>query len=454
MPNHFWPAVLIVIFSLLIPVAVLIGRHNVKKYRQRLLMNLEETYDKAPGPKPADLRLVSSFEMARYKYDLAEPGEEERSSWLYDVGIYAMPCLIYVLLSTIGFVYTFLLAADAGSWSGQSFFLLGLSNWDSGSAAAREYQIHTATAVCFAFLGAYVWSVIYLLRRIANYDLSPLSFLRVCAQILLACLSVSVVRHVVHAIGSAMPAIASLDGSVFVGIAFLMGFFPTLGLNFIIERFPSLELKRNDPAAKVMSRNLPLDVIDGMDSFIKFRLGEMEIEDVQNLATANPILLFVESPYGLIQIIDWIAQAQLVAALGPEKAKGHRDLGIRTVFDLEQTIQQDELCNVVGAILFGADSKTSADREAVRTLVNTISHSLHVQRLRQVWNAVLVVTTPADEVSAKGSWPLILLDGGRSRGPSDAGTRTAVAGDATGPDQFRRGEGRAPEAVGQDHSPN
>ncbi len=424
MPNQFWPLALVILFSLLIPIAVLIGRHNTKKYRQRLLINLEETYDKVPGPKPRDLRLVSSFEMARYKYDLTKPGEAERPTWLYDVGIYAMSCLIYVLLSALGFTYTFLLAVDTGLWSGQSLFLLGLNDWNDGSSAARAYQFQTATAVCFAFLGAYVWSVTYLLRRVANYDLSPLSFLRACAQILLACLSVAVVRHVVHAAG--VGTAAGLGEGMFLGVAFLMGFFPTLGLNYIVERFPSLELKRNDPAAKAVSRALPLDMIDGMDSFIKFRLGEMEIEDAQNLATANPILLFVETPYGLLQIIDWVAQAQLIAAVGPGRAKDLRDLGIRTIFDLEQTIRQDKLCDFAGAILFGDRRVSPDDRDAVRALVGTMSRSLHVQRLRQVWNAVLVVSTPADEISAKDSWPLILLPGGLAREVESADIRNSA----------------------------
>ena len=56
----------VVLFSLLFPVAVLIGRHNVKKYRQKLLEDVEKTYVRAVAGDTnfddSSLRLVSSFE--------------------------------------------------------------------------------------------------------------------------------------------------------------------------------------------------------------------------------------------------------------------------------------------------------------------------------------------------------------------------------------------------------
>lgn len=425
----------IVLFCLLIPVAVLVGRHNIKRYRQRLLEDLENTYERAVAGEPVrraaeaerlvlvepdaavaaaprpSIRLVPSFEVARYKYDLTESTERHRKGVVYDLAIYAMPLVIYVLLATLGFYTLGVLAKEPAHWQARSFMLLGLNPWNE---AAVEYQIGTAVMTSTAFVGAYIWSVVYLLRRIANYDLSPLSFLRVSAQILLACFTVAVLRHVLHALGPASEAVTGLAGlgagagadperlgTVWIGLAFLMGFVPTLGIEYLADYFPKLRLKRNDPAAAEMSRNLPLDMIDGVDAFIKFRLAEMEIVDCQNLATANPVLLFVESPYGLFEIVDWVAQAQLVVALGPAKAKRLRDLAIRTVFDLEFAARAPAWRTRLAPILLDEAAPGEDAAAAVETLVAAIGTNLHVQRLRQVWNAVLTVVTTAPPV---GPW--------------------------------------------------
>src|SRR5258708_17338541 len=85
------------ILCLLMPAAVLVGRHNVKRARQRLLLGLEQTYEHATG-SAEKLRLVPSFEIARYKYDLTNSDADlagghpgRRAALSHDAPMYALP---------------------------------------------------------------------------------------------------------------------------------------------------------------------------------------------------------------------------------------------------------------------------------------------------------------------------------------------------------------------------
>jgi hypothetical protein len=293
-----------------------------------------------------------------------------------------------------GFRTAFILADQPEFWNHPSFLLLGLHG---GVNNVAEYQMGTAATVSAAFFGAYVWSIVYLLKRVANFDLSPLSFLRAATQILLACFVVAILRHVMHGATtteSNHQLITFAQPDVFLGLAFLIGYFPTLGIDTLIDRFQGLQLKRVDKSARLMSRTLPMDMIDGMEASIRFRLAELEIEDVQNLATANPVLLFMETPYGFFEALDWVAQAQLILAVGPEKARQLRELCIRTVFDLDNAVTSEALQPMVADILFAEAAVKPTDPAAVVTLCMAIDAALHVRRLRQLWNIVHEVVTP------------------------------------------------------------
>jgi hypothetical protein len=220
-----------------------------------------------------------------------------------------------------------------------------------------------------------------------------------------------------------------------------LGYLPDSATKFALLRLQSLMswVKMDDDRFNKITRITPLDALDGIDYATRFRLQECGIYDVQGLATYNPIMLHIESPYGIYQAVDWIAQAQLCHLVGIEKFLVLRELQIRTIFDLERAIdfrkggagETDspeefdlllagvlvaptqnlrDVCSFSGIQLLMVDDNsvktaqdpdefcrwfreklglTTADvKTRVEHMMGWIADDLHVRRLRRIWQEI------------------------------------------------------------------
>ena len=227
--------------------------------------------------------------------------------------------------------------------------------------------------------------------------------------------------------------------------AFVIGFYPDLGLSMLLRS------RQLDDAKKVYDgvgkdfEIVPIDIVDGIDYDARTRLAEFGITDIQHLATYNPIVMFAETPsLGLYQAIDWVAQAQLCNAVGIQAFVRLRQWRIRSIFDLERVIANDQdLPDYVAAVVealvqtspqaaaiqkglqAGAATSGQMNTKAVNLIVTVMMDDLHVMRLRQLWWIIKTRLGPNSETLFPASLP---------SGAPDARPRPTPTSSTAGPD--------------------
>ncbi|MBB3933107.1 hypothetical protein GGR25_004171 [Kaistia hirudinis] len=247
-----------------------------------------------------------------------------------------------------------------------------------------------------AFLGAYASAMTILVRAVCLFDLSATTFMRATLQIVTSLAAAIVLWNCLR--GLTLDHVCGTSpGKVLYPFVFAIGFVPDAGLNYVLAWISNREWAKASVATSVVeaqkqeraagfaaglasflkltdnrfndaTRSVPLDAIDGIDFFTRFRLAAAGVYEVQNLAVANPILLHVETPYGIYQTIDWVAQAQLCTVVGLERFLILRQHNIRTIFDLERAVlslkSTQAFRRAVGSILM-ATTQISRDIESL-----------------------------------------------------------------------------------------
>jgi hypothetical protein len=263
-------------------------------------------------------------------------------------------------------------------------------------------------ALCAAFCASFITAMRNLYRAVKNFDLSPGTIVSETIKILLSLVLAPIItiiwtRLVGEPLHHLFPSnFEENPGFVTAGIiatAFVAGVMPDVALRKVVDRDYIKNYKQEEETVYKAFKITPLEIIDGIDSEIRFRLNDHHIHSPQNLAAANPLMLFVETPFGVYQIMDWVAQAQLCCSVGRDKLIQLWCFGIRTLFDLERLARSDDkaaeaLLIEIGRILLNptmisdGELDRAAAAELVRSSIELRLDDPHVQRLRQIYIAV------------------------------------------------------------------
>ena len=206
----------------------------------------------------------------------------------------------------------------------------------------------------YGFLGAYAFVTSMLIRRFFQSDLRPSAYATAVYRITLVLLIVTVL----HQILSEATAVA---GRAELAIAFVVGFFPLVGLQ-ALQRVTSRALRRFVPP---VTSDYPLDQLDGFNLWYEARLTEEGVEDMQNLTTMNlvDVILHTRVPVG--RLVDWTDQAFLLTHL--ERADRSE------LNQLRQAGQQkDQPAAAMRAPLSGAQARLNLRRVGIRTATDLL----------------------------------------------------------------------------------
>ena len=391
------------------PLALIAMRHVIRRRRSSLIEELHTNLLRSNKP-------ISTLEFARNKYGSAPLARSNGQPEPYLVSGWALliASLPFVLPSVLGFAALFApIGMVVGEHAGAGVAILPALLWVDALAGSSQSPsfVHTVAVAGGAFLGSYLFSLRMLLRATMNFELSPLNWLRAAVHMLTG-VTLAIVLYRTFAGTGFFSAGLDTAGSLglWLAFAFMVGWVPDFGVMELVRRLNTRMLKQIDSNALAHAVTIPIEVLDGIDYEVRYRLEEANISDVQNLATYNPILLFVETPYGLYETFDWVLQAQLCVIVGPERFLQLKRHNIRTVFDLERavlgdTAAPDNYVRMIGSLLFaeaspqalkllappthdGAFDASDFDVPSIRHAVRVMLDDLHIHRLRQLWSVI------------------------------------------------------------------
>ncbi|MCZ6788487.1 MAG: hypothetical protein O7D33_00850 [Chloroflexi bacterium] len=246
-------------------------------------------------------------------------------------------------------------------------------------------QISLAHPVAFGFLGAYFFSLQYLLRRYLARDLTPAVYMHLVVRtwiVMILTFVYTTIRNPVT--GDGVPVWAR----DVVLVSFVGGVIP----NIIWQSLRNRALLVLGNVGNGETLEMPFGKIQGLNNWQQARLLEAGVENAQNLAMADVVELMVTTRLGAVCLLDWIDQAMLYIHVGDE-IEQYRSQGIRTAsaYVLSFSASESNVLDNRGDAKpttsgIGTSPDGSADPTVISTVISITNHP-NFHRLRQLREA-------------------------------------------------------------------
>jgi len=293
-----------------------------------------------------------------------------------------LPLAAMIAVLFFSCILVFGAAFDLASFKSPSL-ILGANHVYSaeGPDNLSAYQTGTFLAASMAFLGAYIYVLLQLIRRANTNDIYPMTYYFYTVRIVAASLGATLIRHGLAVFSNE---IGNTDALLAV-VGFAVGWNPTLWLNTLYDRIATkfnLAGRQAAPKPDSLPTRATLELIQGLDSERAERLGELGIDDCETLANQNPFIIWTRTPFELLQILDWLAQAQLFLFVSPETAIGLRQRCVRDIFGLFAALSEKDNTDIAQRLGIPATSPDS--------LASSISKNLAFARLSEIRDCLVV----------------------------------------------------------------
>ena len=160
--------------------------------------------------------------------------------------------------------------------------------------------------VVFAFLGAYIFALQYLLRSYLRADLRPKSYTHVTVRIFVAVIFAWVLEQLYLNVPSANPKQDSL-----LVAAFVVGVLPETLLVRLQEAARRIAGGRNRTRLPMLYERYPLTELEGIDIYDRTRLLDEGVGNIEGLAHHNLPELMMQTRIPVARLVYWTDQAIL-----------------------------------------------------------------------------------------------------------------------------------------------